>query len=209
LDELNEIDKKLIQQVLKEQDQEAESGFTATSTTLAGLITSRPESWLRAVGVSLLRSKMPSERILGSRMLRELKSERDSNASLIAEQLRVEDQNSVTVWLLYALAFLHVQSTLPIVLEFANHESPEVREAVPDAISGCSGESLPPSGRDALLLLAVDANDQVRFSAVFELGRWWTSGLVDPQIHKALIQAKVDSHKLVRDAAADALRQAL
>jgi hypothetical protein len=195
LDELNEIDKKLIQQVLKEQDQEAESGFTATSTTLAGLITSRPESWLRAVGVSLLRSKMPSERILGSRMLRELKSERDSNASLIAEQLRVEDQNSVTVWLLYALAFLHVQSTLPIVLEFA--------------ISGCSGESLPPSGRDALLLLAVDANDQVRFSAVFELGRWWTSGLVDPQIHKALIQAKVDSHKLVRDAAADALRQAL
>jgi HEAT repeat protein len=137
--------------------------------------------------------------------VRELKSDTDILASKVANQVLIEEDDEVIAWLLYALAFLRVEATLSVILSFARHEAAEIREAAAEAISRCSGKELTPAARDALLSLTSDSNDDVRFSAVFELGSWWSSGQTDPQIRDALVDATLDPLEMVRRAAIDAL----
>jgi HEAT repeat protein len=201
---LANFDGKLHERLLEELREE-DGG--RSSRTLAGLVTSRPSSWLLKRGTELLDSPAPNERILGTRMIRELPAPWASKAgSEILDRLDGEQDADVSAWFIRALGFLGATPALDDVLAFTDHQSAAVREAVADAISGCSADDLSGAAQNALIALARDSDAEVRFSAVFELGSWWQTGLHDGAVEIALNDASKDQERAVSRAARAALK---
>jgi hypothetical protein len=204
LGEVSSIDSKLLQQLIAEQQREEATNFAYLSETLAGLITSRTPGWLLEMGTQLLGSERSDERILGTRLVRELKSDAVLVTKRLLEVLEDEHDDAVIAWLLNALAFLGRPEALSAISSFAGSASAGVREAVATAISGCSTPDLSQGSRDVLVRLAHDADHQVRFSAVFELGEWWKEKL-DVAIQLELDVATRDAEPSVQRVARAAL----
>lgn len=123
----------------------------------------------RRVGAFLLRQVWENQRPLGSVEL---------SRALLSE----EDEPAVIAPLLWNVGSSGLPERLHDVLKYLDHPSELVRYAVSDSIS-----SFTPDGRarDALMRLAGDSDQDVRWSAVFELGAWlYDSG--DPNITELL-----------------------
>ena len=48
-----------------------------------------------------------------------------------------------------------------------------MRDAVATALGNVEAAQLSPKGYEALIQLSKDKNDEVRFSAIFEIASWW------------------------------------
>jgi len=194
--------RELLARALRDQDPEADPSFAAPNPAFNEL-TAYADFEELLVASEYLRLGPTGERQLHARLLA------DSNMSperRLAEVLRVlEDESDPTVirWLVFGLRNAASPTALGLLRELANHESPEVRFPVPDALSA-SAETFEAIA-DVLLELSRDEDPDVRWSAVFELGAWWTE-IKDPRIRDRLreVQESDPSYK-VRRAAAEGL----
>ena len=200
---LDDFDLRLLRHLLEELRQESPH---RPSPAIAGVVTSRAPEWLFQHGMRLLKSETPDERSLGTRLLRELPDPwaQTAGRELVGEELRSADPDALS-WYVHAVAFLRTSGAMPTLLTFVQHPEAAVREAAAVAISACSAGPLAPEARDALIALAHDPDDEVRFSAIFELGSWWQDGLHDAVIEDSLRRAVEDRNGAVRAAAAEAL----
>lgn len=97
-----------------------------------------------------------------------------STETLVAEAraaLAVEGEPNVLSWLVWALGDSRSREVLPDLRVLASHPSAEVRFPVPDALSMCA-EGVFDLVAEALLELSRDVDDDVRWSAIFELAAW-------------------------------------
>jgi hypothetical protein len=201
---LSELTQQVIDQLLRQQDAEFLSGFTSASTVLPSVIASAREPDLLAAGIRELRSRDPRRRILGIRLIRELRQLQEEAAVVLADLLGHEDDAEVIYWVAGAFGFLKSDSVTDRLSALAEHLDPGVRYQVATALANCSGDELPATSRDVLLALCRDENAEVRFSAIFELGSWWLASH-DARIESALTRALADADRLVARAAGDAL----
>lgn len=206
LTKLVHLDEKLIRAMLREQRREFESNGAYSSSTISGLVTSRSADWLLKNGLDLLARENPEERVIGTRLIRELGDpQRQTAIEALTDRLQVDGDEVVVAWLIAALSMLHATSALSLIIDFAYYPYADARDAVADAISACSGGVLSGRGLEALLKLSTDIDESVRFSSIFELGTWWETGHPDQRIEQALRHARQDPAVLVRRAAIAAL----
>ena len=208
MDALDQDDRALVSQMLAEQAEEVRSHFDHPSLTIAHVVTHRPEQWLITLGTQLMTSDDASDRILGSRLVREVKSETDAVTLTVAMLLEHEQNATVIPWLISALGFLHASTQMSLILSFADHSDPSIRYAVSDAISACAGGTLGSAPRDALITLAGDPDPDVRWSAVFEIIAWSESTHEPALLDRLRISAN-DPEEPIRSLALEALAASL
>jgi hypothetical protein len=190
---------------LDAQRLEYESDFESTNAPLQWLIDHvEPDTQLQ-LGRDLLAGADARKRILGARLLRETWARRAEALSLVVEAMSHEGDDDVLGWLLSAVAFLGDSSALGAVEVFVHHRDRRVRDQAAGAISRCGAEGRSSSALAALLELADDPQEEVRFSALFELSQWWQEGYSDSRIHRRLQVALFDEDGRVRDVAGQAL----
>jgi HEAT repeat protein len=194
---MDDDDRDLIEQMLLEQVEEERSAVDHPSMTIAHVVTHQPEEWLVATGLALMGSPKAGERILGSRLVREVKNDRAAIVAAVAACLRAEADPSAIPWLISALGFLQATDEMTLILSFVASVDPATRYAVADSISHSAGEVLQSEPRDALLQLANDADAEVRWSAVFEVGAWWAVSQ-DPELLDQLDKSAKDSSERIR-----------
>lgn len=194
----------MIESMLLRQDAEFRYDFSLTNTLLHSAITEAPEPELLAAGIRQIQSEDPRRRILGTRLLRELKDHGEEARTALTEMLSAEHDPEVMYWIVGAFGFIKSNEVTDQIRTLADHPDPGVRYNVATALANRADE-IPAESVDTLITLTEDENEQVRFSAVFELGSWWQVNH-DPRIESALrrtISADADPH--VISAAQDAL----
>jgi HEAT repeat protein len=170
---MTKLTERLTHSLLKQQDDEFQ-GFSATNPLLHSLIAESPEEELYEAGVRELKSDDPRRRILGIRLIRELKSYRDQATVALTEALKSESDAAVTYWLVSAFGFIKCDDRVAAQLrQHSADNDPAMRYAVATALANCVGPNLPTDSLEVLLSLSRDEDAAVRFSAVFELGSWW------------------------------------
>jgi HEAT repeat protein len=194
----------LIDELLREQDLEFRTGFERTNHLLHSTVSNSPEAELLAAGEKLVGSDAASQRILGIRLLGELKQLAGKATNDLAGLLQSEHDDDVIYWIASAFGFLRSDSVTSELIRLAAHSNPGVRYHVATALANRSSGGLPDASLAALTSLASDVNSEVRFSAVFELGSWWQVGH-DPRIEAVLANALGDGDSDVVRAARDAL----
>ncbi len=195
---------EVVSLALGAQREEYETDFQTTNEPLQRIIDEvRPSKQLE-IGDRLLASPHGLDRILGARILRENWTRRADALALIVQAVQQESDADVLGWLLSAVAYLGDLSALRVVEVFVEHEEPRVRDQAAGAISSCGAERRSSSAVAALLRLADDSNDEVRFSAVFELGQWWQGGFTDSRVEDRLRRALGEDDGRLRDVAAEA-----
>lgn len=169
---------------------------------LDAAVVGTPEEDLWKVGVEQLRSEDPRRRILGTRLIRELKSKEAQVAVELSARLDVERDDRVIYWVVAAFGFINSELVTDKLLALARHPDPGIRYYVADALANRT--DLPPLVAEALVELASDANEEVRFSAVFEIGTWWHVNHL-AKLESTLRDALEDADKSVREAARRAM----
>lgn len=150
-----------------------------------------------------LRAGSSKERQLHARLLAGANMPAGRRLAEVLQTLAEESDPQVIRWLVFGLRNAASASALGLLRELAQHPSSEVRFPVPDALSACAdrfGEI-----GDVLFQLSRDADADVRWSAVFELGAWW--GVTqDAQIETRLAEVGTeDPSEEVREAAKEGL----
>jgi hypothetical protein len=97
---------ELIDTLLREQDLEFSTEFSHVNHPLAAAICDTPEAELLAAGEELIESDAASRRILGIRLLRELKRPARQAAADLARLMRRENDDDVVYWIVSAFEFL-------------------------------------------------------------------------------------------------------
>jgi len=203
---MTQITVNLIDELLREQDLEFRTEFESTNQLLHSTVSNAPEAELLAAGERLIGSDAASQRILGIRLLRELKKLAGKATSDMAGLLHRERDDDVIYWIVSAFGFLRSDSVTSELIRLAAHSNPGVRYHVATALANRSSGELPDESLAALTALASDANAEVRFSAVFGLGSWWQVSH-DPRIEAVLRNALGDGDPDVVGAARDALSE--
>jgi hypothetical protein len=165
-----------------------------------------PSPEVVAIAQRLCLSSVGNEKKLGIRILSELgrpgRPYALQSVEILSELIGAGLDADLLEWALSALGNQHVGRTLPLILSFANHDEPSVRDSVCGAISAAAMNSwLDDLSIDALCRLTRDIDDDVRFSATFELSSWRAQGLNNPEIEEALELAKLDSNPRIAAAA--------
>jgi hypothetical protein len=158
---------------------------------------------LMVLGVELLRHTDAQHRILGSRLVRAVRGrEADAVDALLAAFDRETDPDTL-FWLISALGYTGSDRATDRLLPLADSADESIRYAVSDALS--SVEELSEPAREALVRMARDADSDVRFSAVFELGAWLPQ---IPEFRSVVLAALDDPAPLVARTAREALDEA-
>jgi HEAT repeat protein len=193
-----------IDSLLLEQDAEFQSEFSSASNSLSSLVTSTSEPDLLAAGVREIHSDDPRRRILGIRLIRELRQYGGEAARELSALLATEQDPDVLYWATGAFGFLKSDLVTDQLISLARHPDPAVRYNVATALANPSGD-IPAKSVDALIALTEDGDDEVRYSAVFELGAWWKVNL-DSRIESALRRViSTDTNATVLRTGKDAL----
>jgi HEAT repeat protein len=204
---MTELTQETIESMLLQQDMEFRTDFGFTNTLLHSVIANASETDLWPVGIQEIRSEDARRRILGIRLIRELKQYKEDAATELAGMLAIEKDPEVVYWIVGAFGFLKSDLVTDRLHALANHPMPGVRYNVATALANCASSELPSESVDVLITLARDENAEVRFSAVFELGWSWKINH-DPRIESALRAAILtDDDRLVVRAAEAAIRE--
>lgn len=195
-----------IDSMLLEQDSEFQSEFSDPNTLIASVVASSPEQDLLAAGTREIRSDDPRRRILGIRLIQELKHYGEEAARELSGLLRTEQDPDVLYWLVGAFGFLGSDLVTDQLIDLAGFPDPAVRYNVADALGNNRSGHLPAKSLDALIALAGDDDEEVRYSAVFELGSWWRANH-DARIESTLRRViATDNDPTVVHVATDALQ---
>ncbi len=198
----------LIDELLLQQDKEFEKNFESQNELLDSTIASTPEPDLLLAGMELLHSSDPRRRILGIRLAKEIKHFETLVAGELNNLLRREHNEDVLCWVISAFGFIKSELCTEQLVKLARHDDPVIRFHVCAALANHGGLMLPQPSIDALVDLTSDADSEVRYSAVFELGVWWRVDR-DPDIEAVLRRvAESDGDPAVAAAARDALGEA-
>lgn len=192
----------LLSEALHLQDLEDDASFSGSNLALAQL-TAHADFKILLQQTSHLRQGLMKERQLHARLLADANMPADRRLAEIFQSLANEADPKVIRWLVFGLRNAASASALPTLRELAQHSSSEVRFPVPDALSACTDrfEEI----ADVLFALSHDADADVRWSAVFELGAWWRE-TQDPRIEARLSEIRVDDPSdEVREVAAESL----
>lgn len=198
----SELSQELIDSLLRQQAEEFVTNFDTANYLLATTVSSTPEHELLRAGRRLILSPDAAARILGTRLVRELKELRTQAAADLADLLRYEQDEDVICWIVSAFGSLPSESVTDELIALAAHPDPAIRYHAATALVN-SGD-LSPASFDVLLALCTDDDAEVRFSAVFELGGWWQASH-DVRAEAVLRRAIRDSDPFVFRAARDAL----
>jgi HEAT repeat protein len=198
----------LIDSLLLQQNMEFRSDFASTNNLPHSTIAEASEPELLAAGRREIRSEDPTRRILGVRLIRELKQFGEEAATEVGRMLTREPDPEVMYWVVGAFGFLKSDSVASQLRRLASHPSPGVRYNVATALANRTNAEIPAESVDTLLALARDQNAEVRFSAIFELGSLWKVNH-DSRIELALRNAidTDDDDLLVLHAAQDAIAE--
>jgi HEAT repeat protein len=200
------LTQETVDSILLQQDMEFRTEFAHTNTLLHSVIVAAPEPELFAVGMQAVGSEDPRRRILGVRLLREIKQYSEAITIELGRMLAHERDPDVIYWVVGAFGFLKSDSVADQLRALVSHPNTGVRYNVATALANCASSEIPADSMDALLALAGDPNAEVRFSAVFELGAWWKINH-NPRIGSALRNAiSTDDDPLVIRAAQDAMQ---
>jgi hypothetical protein len=195
----------LIDQLLLQQDKEFEKNFESPNESLDSTIASTPEPDLMLAGLEMLHSSDPRRRILGIRLAKEVKHFETLVAGELNNLLHREHNEDVICWTVDAFGVVKSELATEQLLKLASHTDPVIRFHVCAALANHGSFLLPQASIDALTSLTSDADSEVRYSAVFELGVWWR-GDRDPDIEAVLRRvAESDTAAEVATAARDAL----
>ena len=156
--------------------------------------------------VEALREGDVEERMLAARLL--VDSTLDGAQILRQGRAALETESSPDVlrWLTTALGSARSQDAIADLVTLASHELSKVRFAVPGSLSQCAGGVFEPVA-EALLTLSNDPDDDVRWSAAFELGEWLLVS-DDPRIRGRLVDLADDPAEQVRTAVSRAIAEA-
>lgn len=159
-------------------------------------------------GLELLKSSDPVERVFAIRVIREMHREHEVAQALL-ETLRDETDPDVISWCIGGLYFRGIPSAIPDLVGFLRHPDEDLRYRLAGALSSCTVPTMSDAARDALLELADDEDDDVRYSALFELSSWWQEGAVrDSNVRDRLEQGLTDPDEGVRRTCAEAFETA-
>ncbi len=181
----------LLDELLLQQDKEFEANFESPNELLDSTIASTPEPDLLLAGMELLHSTDPRRRILGIRLAKELKHYETLVAGELTNLLGREHNEDVICWTVNAFGFIRSERCTEQLLKLARHSDPAIRFHVCAALANHGGLLLPQPSIDALTDLASDADSEVRYAAVSELGAWWRID-PDPDI-EAVLRRVADS----------------
>lgn len=187
-----------VQAALRQQESEYASNFVATNDELQWLTdrASRPD--VLTAAEKLLRDQSPARRILGARILSGAKEALALVGPSLVAALAAESDDDATLWELAAISRLQYRDALPAVLELAQHPHAEIRYKVATAITGCGWPDPPEEATRALIKLTDDIDQDVRFSAIFELSSWWMNGFRAPHVLSTLKRHQFDlDHRAV------------
>jgi HEAT repeat protein len=191
--------------LLSRQDIEFREDFSAANSLLHSVVSGSPEEDLFAAGSRELGSEDPRRRILGVRLIRELKEYRAEATAALTKMMGHERDSAVLYWIVSAFGFLKSDSVAERLRQLAEDTDPGIRYEVATALANPAGSELPAASLEVLLALCRDINPEVRFSAVFELGSWWLINH-DPRIESVLRRAALEDED---GDVADAARYAL
>jgi HEAT repeat protein len=191
--------------LLSRQDIEFRENSAAANSLLHSVVSGSSEEELFATGSQELGSEDPRRRILGVRLIRELKEYRAEATAALTEMMVHERDPAVLYWVVSAFGFLKSDSAAERLRRLATDMDPGIRYGVATALANPAGSELPAASLEVLLALCRDINAEVRFSAVFELGSWWLINH-DPRIESVLRYAALqDEDPDVAEAAKYAL----
>jgi hypothetical protein len=176
--ESSDTDESRINALLEAQTVEFRESQHGSSTSIAEMIEKLDESARLRLGASLLHDGDPNRRIMGSRLIRETPSHKFEAADELGVALFQETDDDVIYWLVAAIALVGAPFTLPKLRELADHRSPGVRYHVASALSASFPSELPEDVKALLLTLSDDLDEEVRFSALFELSSQWETSVV-------------------------------
>lgn len=199
-----QLTEEFVGTLLLQQDAEFSTEFDAANDLLAAAIDDTPEVELLRAGEDLIRSADPAERILGIRLIREVKQYEGQAIDDLAGLLRQERDEDVVAWIVSAFGFVRSDVVTTRLIELAAHPDPAIRYHTATALANRADEYLPEPSRTALLALCQDDDPEVRYSAVYELGAWWLAS-DDPAAEAVLDRAACDADPFVLRAARDAL----
>ena len=200
------LTQELIDSLLRQQAEEFVTDFDTGNYLLSATIAGTPEPELLRTGRRLILSPDAASRILGTRLVRELKEFRTQAAADLADLLRYEQDEDVICWIVSAFGFLNSESVTDELIALAAHPDPAIRYHAASALVNRTGGDLSTAAFDTLLILCNDEDAEVRFSAVFELGTWWQASH-DVRAEAVLRRAIRDIDPFVFRAARDALSE--
>lgn len=167
--ELADMD-QLTAEALATQGLETANGFSTGNDALARLVRDLRADELRAM-VRRLRNQNIDERQLAARLLKESALSPEAVLDEVRTALSTEAEPTVVRWLVSALGYTRSPSALADLRALASHPVADVRFQVPDALSMCATGAFDQVA-DPLLQLSGDADDDVRWSAIYELRAW-------------------------------------
>jgi HEAT repeat protein len=199
--ELDEA-RQVVQDALELQRVEIGDGFSSANRALYRLVTEMDRSVTHHVIADLRIGQ--KERQLAARILIESPHGCEAVLDEVEDALSDETEPEVIGWLVTALGYTRDQRSLPVLKVLSTHPSSTVRFQVPEAVSMCAEGGFEPVYQ-TLLGLSFDADLEVRWSAVFELGAWLRE-TKDERIVTRLSEAAIDDPaEAVRATASDAL----
>lgn len=186
---MTELNAHLVDALLKQQDDEFQMNYSEASPLLHSVITETSEQELFSAGLRELGSGDPRKRILGIRLIRELKGYQEQVKAALIDLIGREGDAAVFIWIVSAFGFIKTDDRVAEWLRNkAADDDPNMRYAIATALANHAGTKLPDESLDVLVTLAHDDDAEVRFSAVFELGSWWLCNR-DPRIETELVRA--------------------
>lgn len=198
--------KARLAQALLRQQAELETDYAATNLPLQSLIDDSNDPQILHAAAELLGDPRSDRRMLGARILREIKTNRSEAGRLVLERVGRESDDDVLLWLVSALAFLEYRPALQTLASLVHHSDPEIRYKVASALSWTAGSEPDKQTTSSLLEMTHDPSPDVRFSALYELAAWRVAGNHDTRIETALRKHLEDDDQRVRCIVGDALK---
>jgi HEAT repeat protein len=197
-----------LEEALLRQRSELETDYATTNLPLTSLIDDSTDPQVFRAAADLLADPRVDRRILGARILREIKTNRAEAGRLVHEQIGRESDEDVLLWLVSALVFLQYRPALETLASLVHHLDPEIRYTVASALSSTAWPEPDERTTSGLLEMTHDPSPDVRFSALFELAEWRVAGNRDTRIGTALREHLAYDDPRVRRAVGDALKHA-
>jgi HEAT repeat protein len=181
----DELFVRALHEISLEDGEDGDDGSVPCLVALHG----RPTRYVFERAARLLACDGPTERELGARVLRELGPyDTEDHRPFTAETIEVvvaemadEPDPWVLGWMISALGYHNAEETLDLVLGHQAHPAQPVRFAVAAALPALTdGEHTQDRAVEALLKLAEDDNEAVRWYALYALFNE-TAGITDEQ----------------------------